>query len=177
MNDKKQVTLEPTVGMAVLDIVPVIFFAATTLFASWFFYLESPLTSIINAAGAFLAFLAGLGKVIWKFIRAIQKKDIVFFRKQFRFTMTAGFTLITAACVIFMIKVDAGYFLDRVLFNYPISIFLGIGLCFFIAMCIYGLKADFNTARANWIEEILNSLAQIFIFLYIILTFFVLMAL
>ncbi len=165
-------SLEPTVGMTLLDAVPVIFFAASMTFVAMFFSAKSLAAGWIFGTGAFLSFLAGFGKVIWKLLLAVAKKDIQVFKKHFRVLMSSGFVFMLIPSVYYIKKFGSAAGAGKIFSSIPGIICLLIGLGSFIAMCVYGAKADMDTAKANWTEEILNSVAQIFIFIFVIVSLF-----
>ena len=117
-----------TLGMAMMDCLPVIFFSiGAAVLASRF---ESPLFHF----GILLVILAGALKAGWKFVLALAKKDVPFLSRQMRYLMPAGF----ASAV-------AGLLVDRSRWS--------------IASVI---------SHANWKEQTVNALTQLFIMLGII---------
>lgn len=172
MTENKSNKLEATVGMTLLDAVPVIFFAASMSLMAVFFSMKSFWTGLFFGLGALLSYLAGLEKVIWKLLLVAKKKDVTIFKKQFRYLMSSGFLLMTISAIVYLVNFVTGENLVGAFWQFPATIFLFIGIVFFAAMCIYGAKADMDTSRANWTEEILNTCAQFFIFAFIIYSFY-----
>jgi len=170
MSENKSTTLEPTLGMTLLDAVPVIFFAASMIFVALAFSRSSLPLGLLFGVGALLSFLAGLGKVIWKFLLAIKNKNCSVFKKYFRHLMSAGFLLMLVTGIVYAVLFGSGKNLIVILTDIPAVLCLCIGLGFFVSMCVYGAKADMDTARANWTEEILNTVAQVFIFIFVIIS-------
>ena len=76
-----------TLGMALMDAVPVLTFGASTILLG--------IAMLKNGAGplffigAALGFFGGLFKVLWKMLVAVCGKDVVWMNKQFRFTLPA----------------------------------------------------------------------------------------
>lgn len=172
MKENNTTKLEATAGMTLLDAVPVILFAASMSLMAVFFSMKSLWTGLFFGLGALLSFLAGLGKVIWKFLLVTKKKDVSIFKKQFRYLMSSGFLLMLIGAAVYIFKFVTADRLINVFWSFPGTLFLVLGLGNFIAMCVYGAKADMDTTRANWTEEILNTLAQFFIFVYVIYAFY-----
>lgn len=151
--------------MAIVDALPVVCFCISMLLVGSLF--RSPLFLI----GAIVCTLAGAGKVLWKFVLACAHRDVQWLNRQFRFLMPAGFALMLLAVLL-----NAGSF-DRALVwtnvsSFPCNLLLGIGLLFVIAMIIAGIKLDFSTPKANWIEQWLNFGAQFCILLAVVIIWY-----
>jgi len=142
-----------TLGMALVDALPVVFFGAAILIVGLLF--SSPLF----LAGAILSFLSGLGKVIWKIIVALKQKNVWFLFVQMRILMPVGFLLMLLSLIV-----------DRSLMN-PGAVFAAVcsmpALLFFLLGCIgmgcmvfFAIKLDSSDAKSNWIEQGTNAAAQ-----------------
>jgi len=156
--------LNPTVKMAVVDALPVLFFAVSmsllaVMLQSWLF-----------AAGAFLSFLAGTGKVLWKLFLATKKTAYDFLKKPFPILMSAGFLLMILAVVLSAGSINWNT-VHLHIFSIPGLIHYGLGLAFFITMIVLGFTLDMNLEKSNWIEQIVNCLAQGFILIGVIYSF------
>ncbi len=68
---KNKKPVDATVGMAVMDAFPVLFFAVSMILIGLIFH------SVIFDMGAVLCILAGAGKVVWKFGLAVSDKNRV----------------------------------------------------------------------------------------------------
>lgn len=145
--------LEATVGMAVMDTVPCIFFAVAAVCLCY--AVKQPLFVI----GQILCTLAGFGKAIWKFIKAIAKKNAEWLASQFKFTMSAGFVICMLSLVIGQKNLPFKV-IGKNLFSFPVVIFVVLGLILMAAMIVLGAKMDPSNAAANWTEQTVNLLAQ-----------------
>ncbi len=146
--------LEATVGMAVMDTIPCVFFAVAAV--ALCLAVKQPLFII----GQILCTLAGFGKAIWKFIKAIKKENHEWLASQFKFTMSTGFLL----CVLSLIighKALPFSLIAKNLFSFPVVIFVVLGMLMMTAMIVLGAKMDPSNARANWIEQTVNLIAQL----------------
>lgn len=151
-----------TPGMALMDLLPVVFFYADAVI------LASRFRSILFLVGAILVILAGSLKVLWKFVLALAKKDITFLNRQMRYLMPAGFIVMAAALVIDHTKWSASDALHHILSFPSILFFLAAaaGLCL---MVYFARHLNGRDAHSNWIEQGVNTLAQLFVFLGILL--------
>lgn len=143
-----------SLGLALVDLIPVIFFGvATIVIGKW-------LESIIFIIGAVLCVLAGLGKVLWKIIVVSTGKNVKILSRQLRFLMPTGFLLIIIGCVSGFGKKDWGTLLHCIIQS-PMKITFIITVLLMTVMFIMAIKCDGNDAKTNWIEEIINSIAQL----------------
>lgn len=142
-----------TLGLAVVDAIPVVEFSVSMIVIALRFQ------SVLFIIGAICCMLAGCGKVLWKLIMAIGKKDISWLSKQFRYLMGAGFVLMIVALILEHESLDIGAILLQA-FSLPSGIFFVLGVVGMVAMAIMGSKLDRKDAKGNWIEQITNAVAQ-----------------
>ena len=90
MKTAKEDNSQFTLQLAIMDAVPVVFFGIAAIM------LGVKLRSWVFFVGALLCFLAGFGKVLWKFLIAIARKDVALLGMQLRYVMPAGFLLMAA---------------------------------------------------------------------------------
>lgn len=150
-----------TIGLALVDAIPVLIFGGTVVIIST--AIQSPVFLI----GGLFSIFAGLGKVIWKIILAVKEKDSVFWRKQFKVTMPLGFLLMIVGIVIKKSVINWANLLNS-LISFPAILFLILALCSMIAMITMAKKLDQNNAKHNWIEQGTNILMQVFVLLAVI---------
>ena len=150
-----------TLGMAVMDALPVILFCCSMLNIALRFH------SRIFIIGAGLSSLAGLGKVIWKFLIALAEKNVALFARQFRYFMSAGFLLMLFSIVMNCKKL-AWDGLCRAIFNMPSLFCFIMAIVGMILMGICAARLDKTDAKSNWLEQGINTLAQFFLFLGIL---------
>ena len=146
-----------TVALALVDAIPVLFFGGTMILISKIF--DSPLFFI----GAALSLLAAVGKVAWKFILGLKKKDVKFLNKAFMPTQCVGWVIMIIALILGRKKLNFPA-MGAAIISMPTLVFFIIGVLGMAGM-VY-LKKNFkNTAKENWIAQCTNAVAQICIFL------------
>ena len=92
MKTTKEDNSQFTLQLAIMDAVPVLFFGIAAIM------LGVKLRSWVFFVGALLCFLAGFGKVLWKFLIAVARKDVALLGMQLRYVMPAGFLLMKERC-------------------------------------------------------------------------------
>lgn len=154
---------EYTMGLALLDIMPVLLFLASGLI------MYSMYGSPLLLAGVLACFTGGLCKAIWKMIVVVSKKDLSGLTRMFHILMPAGFALM-------ILSVPAGgrtaiSGLWRSLTMMPAAILFIAGFALMCFMGYLGSHMD-NSARSNWIEELVNTLAQLAVLAGVIAVYF-----
>ena len=143
-------------SMALTDALPVLFFAASAVLVSLTF------KSVLFCIGAALCVLAGLGKVLWKLIKAINGRNIRVLFLQMRALMPAGFLLIIIS--LFADHADF-YAVWRNITGFPCVLLFSAGALCMTAMAVLALTADPGSSRANRTEQTVNAAGQLFILL------------
>jgi len=153
-----------TLGLALLDAVPVIAFGVDMI------SLSKPLQSSLFLIGAILAMLGGVCMVLYKIILAICKKDYPICKKMFPFFMGSGWVIMIVATIIKR-KLISLPGIWKAICTMPACIFFILGLLFFVAFIVY-FKTKFNadSAKDNWVEEILNAGAQLCMMIGVLLS-------
>lgn len=151
-----------TLSLALVDFIPVIFFFLTCSILG--FYLNSFLFII----GAIICFISGLLKVIWKIIVVKKKKNIWPLFLQMRIAMPIGFLIIIISFILNCINQKMNIIFNKILTPFPLT-FLIIGLIGMILMSIFAFKLDSSKLKANWIEQICNSISQCAFFIAILI--------
>ncbi len=159
-NDK---VLEASVGMTIVDALPVLCFSASMILIGQVYQ------SAVFMVGAVLCVLAGVGKVMWKFILAITHKDVPILFRQFRFLMPAGFVLMILSLVIDRPSLSA---LWKNVSSFPCNILFLAALVGFAAMGILGAKLDPSNKKANWIEQLVNLVAELCILFAVVIIWY-----
>lgn len=154
MSEKKMMTKDVvpedfTMGLALMDALPVLFFGIGSLF------MGRIAGSGIVLAGGFVCFATGMLKVAWKIIVVLQKKNIWPLFVQMRICMPIGFVLMIIGCFLG----DAGK-LGHALLNPASLVFLALFVVGMFLMIRFAMKLDASNVRDNWIEQWLNALAQ-----------------
>ena len=140
-----------TLALALVDAVPVALFCASAA------VFGARAASPVFIAGAFLAFAGGAGKVCWKLLIAVARRNVAWLGKQMRYVMPVGFALMIAGAAINHAQV-AG--LVAALIRLPSLAFL---LAWLACMCAMGYLAghrDQTDARSNWTEQLVNACGQ-----------------
>ena len=141
-------------SLALFDAVPVLLFSASMLL------IGSRWKNLLFIIGACLCVLGGLGKVTWKMIIACTKKDIAPLNKQMRILMPAGFLLIIMSLITGLTGADAAA-LWATIASFPAVIFFLIAFLGMAAMGVCAKKLDSAKQRSHWIEQTVNTVAQL----------------
>ena len=151
-------------GLALLDAVPVVAFGIDMAL------LAKPLQSTLFLIGAVISIIAGGCMVVYKLLIAVAKKEVQGLKKMMPIGMSLGWVLMIVAAVINRSKISLPAVWKSVS-SVPACIFFVLGIGFFIAFFTY-FKTKFNadSARDNWIEEILNAGTQVCILIGVILS-------
>ncbi|MDO4848952.1 MAG: hypothetical protein Q4B45_04145 [Coriobacteriia bacterium] len=140
-----------TLALALVDAVPVALFCASAV------VFGARAASPVFIAGAVLTFAGGAGKVCWKLLIAVARRNVAWLGKQMRYVMPAGFVLMIAGAAISHEQV-AG--LVAALVRLPsLALLLAWAAC----MCAMGYLAghlDQADARSNWTEQLVNACGQ-----------------
>jgi len=140
--------------MALVDLIPVV------LFAICFGIIATRYPNVLFIVGTVLSSEAGIIKVLWKVFIALAKKDIRFFYKQFKYTMSAGMLLMIISMFVLSPKVEFNSLWNAII-SLPSIIFFVIGFILMGCMFVLAAKLDPNNAKSNWIEQGVNTLAQL----------------
>lgn len=140
-----------TLALALVDAVPVVLFCASAV------VFGARAASPVFVAGAVLAFAGGAGKVCWKLLIAVARRNVVWLGCQMRYVMPAGFVLMIVGAAINHAQVEG---LVAALIHLPSLAFL---LAWIACMCAMGYFAghrDQTDARSNWTEQLVNACGQ-----------------
>lgn len=162
MSEKKGGKEGFTLGLALLDAVPVVAFGVDMLL------LSKPLDSKLFLIGAVVSFLAGGAMVFYKLCLAIAKKDYPICKKIMPVGMTAGWLMMIVGAILKRQNISfPGMW--RAICTMPATLFFILGILCFVGFLVY-FKTKFNadSAKDNWIEEIHNAGAQVFMMLGVI---------
>ena len=151
-----------TLGLALVDAVPVIVFSLSVMVIALRF------RKALFVIGALCSIFAGCGKVVWKLILACRKKNIVWLNKQFRYMMCIGFLLMFLSVIVSWGSIQFTAILRRIL-SFPTVLFFILGIAGMATMAVMARKLDPTIAENNWKEQITNIIAQIMFLIGIIL--------
>ena len=141
-----------TVQLALVDALPVLFFGIAAV------VLGLKLHSVLFFIGAILCLLAGAGKVLWKLLIALQGKDVPLLGAQLRYLMPTGFLLMVLGAV-FSDRAQVKALLQAAV-QMPSILFFVLGILGLAGMIFCARKFDRHDIRGNWIEQIINAVAQ-----------------
>lgn len=153
-----------TLGLALMDAIPCIAFGIDMSL------LSRPLQSPLFLIGAVVSLLAGLAMVFYKIMLAVFKKDYPVCKKIMPIGMTIGWVSMIAAAIINRSKISLPGIWKAVT-TMPALAFFIAGILSFIAFFTY-FKTKFNadSAKDNWVEEILNGITQVCIMIGVMLS-------
>lgn len=142
-----------TVKMALVDAIPVILFSLSLISVCRHF---DPLLFI---AGAVLIILAGLCKVVWKFILGAKRKDIAFLSKLFVPFMSAGFLTVVVSLIIYRSRINLSVIFASMI-SMPAVIFFALFIVGITVMIICATRFKRNDAKDNWRAQFINIFVQ-----------------
>ena len=152
-----------TVGLALVDAIPVLLFGISAILigARW--------GNALFLVGAVAMFLGGASKVLWKLLIGLGKGDKPLLAKLFRPCMFGGFALVLIAVIIGSITGSLSWpAVGRAIVRIPALIFFVLAAAGIVAMGVLAKKMDQTSAKANWTEQLTNAFAQLMLLLGII---------
>ena len=142
-----------TMGLALYDFVPILFFGI----ACWLLWKMTG--SFLILLGGLISFVSGALKVLWKIIVVAKKKNVWPLFVQMRIGMPVGLTLVLIGFIVACFTKDLHAFWNAALRPAPI-LFLILYFAGTAAMVMCGRKLDPVESRTNWIEQSCNTVAQ-----------------
>lgn len=151
--NRETVPQDYTLSLALFDLVPVLLFGAGCLM------LWRMTGSLLILTGGIISFTSGALKVLWKIIVVLRRKNVWPLFVQMRIGMPAGLTAVLAGFLISCFTKDMSGFWSSALRPAPL-LFLILSVAGMAAMIKCSSSLDPAEARANWIEQSCNTLAQ-----------------
>ena len=151
-----------SVPMALVDLVPVVFFGLSAVKAGSLFH------STLFMVGAAVCLLSGIVKVGWKLIAAVSQRNIWPMFVQMRVLMPVGFLTMFAALIVDRAGLNGEAMLAK-LSGFPACLFFLAGALGMILMLVFAFRVDSSDPKVNWMEQAVNSLAQICFFIGLML--------
>ena len=151
-----------SVLMALVDLIPVVFFGLSAVKAGSLFH------STLFMAGATVCLLSGIVKVGWKLIAAVSQRNIWPMFVQMRILMPIGFLTMLIALVVDRAGLNGEAVLAG-LTGFPACLFFLAGALGMILMLVFAFRMDSSDLKVNWMEQAVNSLAQICFFIGLLL--------
>lgn len=142
-----------TPALALVDALPVLFFGAAMVLAA------RALSSILFGIGAAVITLAGCGKVLWKLLLAVWKRNVAWLNRWFIPCQICGFLLVVAALVLTVGRFDWPRLAGR-LIQFPAGVFFLVWIIGMGVMGWYRKNRFDNSLKANWTAQIINTAAQ-----------------
>ena len=143
--------------MAFVDLLPVVFFGLSAVKAGNLFH-----------SGLCGSLLSGVVKVGWKLIAAVSQRNIWPMFVQMRVLMPVGFLTIFAALIVDRAGLNGEAMLAK-LSGFPACLFFLAGALGMILMFVFAFRMDSSDPKVNWMEQTVNSLAQIRFFIGLML--------
>lgn len=151
-----------TVAMALVDLIPVVFFGLSALRVGQLF------RSTLFLLGAGVCLLSGVVKVLWKLIAAVSRRNIWPLFLQMRILMPAGFLLLLAALMTDRQRLHWAAIWGG-LTAFPSCLFFALGLLGMVLMVVFALRLSSADPKVNWLEQGVNGAAQLCFFLGLML--------
>ena len=158
--DKNKIPEDFTIGLALVDAIPVLFFGMICIL------LGQKCASLLFTIGAILCLVGGAGKVLWKIIVALKKKNVWFLFVQMRIVMPIGFICMILGFVLSSCTLTS---LWQGFTHFPSIIFYLLGILGMGLMGYFATHLDNSDLKSNWIEQITNGISQICIFIGLII--------
>jgi len=159
---KETIPLDFTLGLALFDALPVIFFGISIMVIAGRF------SSLLFLLGAALCFMAGFSKVLWKIIVVTKKKNVWVLFIQMRTIMPASLVLMLLGVFTERKSIEFGKIFSNVC-TWPIAAFFAFGLIAMLLMAVFAFTLDASKTKSNWIEQITNCFAQLMILMGILM--------
>ena len=151
-----------SVSMALADLIPVVFFGLSAVKAGSLFH------SALFMAGAVICLFSGVVKVGWKLIAAVSQRNIWPMFVQMRILMPVGFLTMLIALAVDRAGLNGEAMLAG-LTGFPACLFFLVGALGMILMLVFAFRMDSSDLKVNWMEQAVNSLAQICFFIGLLL--------
>lgn len=152
-----------SVSMALVDLLPVVFFGLSAMTAGTLF------RSTLFVAGALVCLISGVVKVLWKLIAAVSGRNIWPMFVQMRILMPLGFLAMLAALSVDRAKLSGAAVIAG-LVRFPACIFFAAGALGMALMLVFAFCRDSSDAKVNWQEQTVNALAQLSILIGLLLS-------
>ena len=124
------------------------------------------ITSPLFVVGSVVAFAGGAGKVAWKALLALARRDVPILARQMRYVMPLGFALMVAGAVM---RLDALAGVLASLVRPPAVLALAAWAACMVAMSYMAVHNRQDVARDNWVEEVVNTVGQAALLLALLL--------
>lgn len=151
-----------SVPMALVDLLPVVFFGLSAVKAGSLFH------STLFMAGAVICLLSGVVKVGWKLIAAVFQRNIWPMFVQMRVLMPVGFLTMFAALIVDRAGLNGEAMLAK-LSGFPACLFFLAGALGMILMLVFAFRMDSSDPKVNWMEQTVNGFAQLCFFIGLLL--------
>lgn len=152
MNQNNPVPDDFTLSLALVDALPVLFFAVSMVLVA------SRFSSMLFRIGAAVIVSASCCKVLWKLL-GLRKQNVPWLNRCFIPCQISGFVLIVLSVVLNLRSIRWGSLLAQ-LTQFPSGIFFLLWLCGMACMSWYRRNRFDNSLKANWTAQLINTAAQ-----------------
>lgn len=154
-----------TVPMALVDFLPVLFFGVFGIYLGR--AVHNPFVEICSV----IVFLSGLVKVIWKIIAAVKQKNIWLLFVQMRIIMPIGYLAMIGGVIYSFASGHAPIGFTAFL-GLPQILFFILGILGLALMIFCAARLDSSDPKSNWIEQAINSCAQAFFMIGMMIVYY-----
>lgn len=142
-----------TMTLALVDALPVLFFSGSMILIGRLF------SSTLFLTGALFCLISGAVKVLWKVIVVLKKRNIWWMFVQMRIFMPIGFLLLLISLVMNFRRIRLAAIAAAFL-HFPSVLFFFVGIAGMAMLIVFAIMLDSSNAKANWIEQLTNSVTQ-----------------
>lgn len=142
-----------TLTLALVDALPVLFFGGSMVLIGKLF------SSTLFLIGALLCLISGAVKVLWKILVVLKKRNIWWMFVQMRIFMPIGFLLLLVSLLVNFRRIHLTAIAAAFL-HFPSVLFFFVGIAGMAMMIVFAILLDSSNAKANWIEQLTNGIAQ-----------------
>ena len=140
-------------SLALMDALPVLFFDASMALVAGRF------ASVVFRLGAAVIVLASCGKVLWKLLLSLCRRNVLWLNRYFIPCQISGFALILLSFALNLRTIRWGSVLAQ-LTHFPSAVFFLLWLCGMACMSWYRKNRFDNSLKANWTAQLINTAAQ-----------------
>lgn len=144
-----------TLSLVLVDALPVLLFGAACV------ALAARMASSLFLAGACVCLASGAGKVVWKLMVVLARRNTWLLYRQMHVLMPAGFALMLIGIVVAVITGTlTPASIGAALTSLPSGPLFLLWVCAMCAMGYLGSHLDSSDPKANWVEQLTNAAGQ-----------------
>lgn len=142
-----------TLSLALVDALPALFFAVSMALVAGRF------ASVVFRLGAAVIVLASCGKVLWKLLLSLYKRNVPWLNRCFIPCQISGFGLILLSLALNLRTIRWQSLLAQ-LTHFPSVVFFLLWLCGMGCMSWYRKNRFDHSLKANWTAQLINTATQ-----------------